>query len=89
MTDSSVFHRILHARHGRKEGVDGDEPDRLIGAFVFLAGRKSATYAHLELGVEFVLSIQGANQLLRVQHIKTLNGLNVPGSDFAFFVYGE
>jgi hypothetical protein len=61
----------------------------LIGALVFLSGRKTAANAHLELGIEFVFSIQSADHLLRVQHFKTLNGLDVAGGDFAFFVYVE
>jgi hypothetical protein len=36
-----------------------------------------------------VFSIKGADQLLRIQHFKTLNRLNVAGSDLAFLVYDE
>ena len=89
LTDTRVFHRIFHACDRRKDGIDGNEADRLIGALVFLTSGKSTTDAHFKFRVELMFPVQGANQLLRIQHFKTLNGLDVPGSDLAFLVDGE
>ena len=52
-------------------------------------GGKSAADAHFEFRIEFVFSIKGADQLLRIQHFKTLIRLNVAGSDLAFLVYDK
>src|SRR5438045_2975907 len=36
-----------------------------------------------------MLFVQGTDDLLRVEHIETLDGLDVAGGDLAFFVDGE
>src|SRR5262249_29858641 len=41
------------------------------------------------LGVEFVFLVEGADELLWIEHFVTRHFLNVAGGDFAFFVYTE
>src|SRR4029453_14084250 len=89
LTDTSVFDRVLDARDRRKDGIDRNQADRLVCALVFLSSGKTTTDPHIELGLEFVLLVQGANDLLGIEHFKTLNGLDVAGSDLAFFVYSK
>src|SRR4029077_2697956 len=89
LTDTGIFDRVLDARDRRKDGIDRNQTNRLVCTLVFLSSGKTATDAHIKLGVEFVLLVQGANDLLRVEHFKTLNGLDVAGHDCAFFVYAK
>src|SRR5256886_11087849 len=85
----SIFHSVLDASNRRKDGIDWNQANRLVWALIFLASGKTATDAYIKLGVELVLLVQSANELLRVEHFKTLNGLDVAGIDLAFFVYNK
>src|SRR4029453_17099213 len=63
LTDTSVFDRILDARDRRKNRIDRDETDRLIGTFIFLGGSKTATDTNIELGVKLMFPVQSATDL--------------------------
>src|SRR6266705_2403662 len=60
-----------------------------VQTFVLFGGGKAAANAHIELGFKFMFPVESADHLLRVQHFKTLDSLDVAGGDFAFFVHGK
>ena len=61
----------------------------MIRALVFLGGGKAAADAHIELEIKFMFPVDGADQLLRIQHFKTLDSLDVASGHFAFLGYRE
>ena len=65
LTDAGVFHGVFHAGHRRENRVDRDDADRLIGPLVFVAGGEAAADAHFEFGLELVLLVERADELLR------------------------
>jgi hypothetical protein len=58
---------------GRENGIDRNEADRLIGALVFFARGETAADAHFELGVELMLLVESADELIGIQHFVTLD----------------
>ena len=89
LTDPGVFDGILDTRDRRKNRIDRDNSDSLIGTLIFLAGGEATTDAHIKLGIKFMFFVESADHLLRVEHFKTLNGLDVAGGHFAFLVHDE
>src|SRR4029077_6474661 len=89
LTNAGIFDRVFHARDRRKNGIDWDQTDRLIGALVFLAAGKAAADANFELSVKFVLLVERANQLLGIKHFVALHDLDIASGDFAFLVHAQ
>ncbi len=67
----------------------GIRPIGLVGALVFVAGGETAADADFELGFEFVLLVERADDLLWVEHFVTLRQLDVAGGHGAFLVHVE
>src|SRR5260370_17511330 len=89
LTNAGIFDRVFHARDRRKNGIDWDQTDRLIGALVLLAAGKTAADANFELSVKFMLLVDRANQLLGIKHVVALHYLDIASGDFAFLVHGQ
>ena len=52
LADAGVLHRVLDQAHGREEGIDRDDADRLLLLLVLLAGIIAAAGLDLDLGLE-------------------------------------
>ena len=74
---------------GEKSESIGDDADGLIGLLVFVAGAKPRPTLHFEFHLEFLLLVERADVLLRVDEFEVLVELDVAGGDFAFLVDGE
>src|SRR5207248_3319162 len=83
------FHGIFHSRDRGENGIDRDQSDRLIGSFVFFTGSETASYPYFQLGIELMLFVESADDLIGVQNLVTLGELNIAGCDFAFLVHAE
>ena len=84
-----MFHRVFHSRYRRKNRIDRDQADRLIGPLVFFASGETAAHAHFQLGIELMFFVESADDLIGVQNLVTLGQLNIAGGDFAFLVHAE
>jgi len=61
----------------------------LIDLLVLVARTESASDLHLEFHLEFLLAIDGADELGRIDQFDMLVELDVAGGHRAFFVHGE
>src|SRR6266516_5302422 len=75
LTNAGIFDRVFDARDRRENGIDWDQPDRLIGALVLLAGGKTAADANFELSIKFMLLVERANHLFGIKHVVALHYL--------------
>jgi hypothetical protein len=75
--------------HRRKERINRDDTDGLIGFLVFVTRHKSAADLDLQFQLEFFLFIERADVLVGVHQFDILVQLDVRGGHRAFFVRRE
>ncbi len=86
LADPGGFHGILDAGDRREDRVDGDDADRLILALVLVAGGETTADANFEFAVELHLLVEGADDLVLVDHVVDVVARDVTGGDDAFLL---
>ena len=86
LADAGGFHRIFDAGDRRVDRIDGNDADGLVLALVFIASGETTANAHLEFAIEFHFLVQGADELVLVDDIIDMVGLDVSGGNDTFLL---
>ena len=86
LAHAGIFHGVTNPGDGRKERINRDDADGLVGLFVFIAGAETAADLDLQLHLELLLLVQRADVLAGVDQFHVLVEFDVPGGHGALFV---
>ena len=78
LADTCILDRILDARDGRENRVDGDDADWLVGMLVLVARGKAASDLDFELDVKLLLSVERADVLIGIDDLDSLRRIGFP-----------
>src|SRR5215210_1563711 len=81
LADAGLLDRVGHAAHRGEDGVDGDDPDRLIRRLVVLRRSITAAPADRQVHLEPGLALQGGDLRLGVEDLDPGGQVDVLGSD--------
>ena len=76
---------ILHAGNRREDRINRNHADGSALAFIFIASLEPPAHLNLDLGIEFHLFIEGADDLVLIDDFVDIIFLDVAGGNYALF----